>query len=374
MVKPGGERGWYYFNLVVLILFAGLRYRVGSDTLMYMSMFYEWPKLDELRYFDFATATYNPLWYIFAALARSIYDDFTTLQIMHAVIVNCTFFWFFRKYCPKYYFSAILLYYVGYFCYFNMEVMRESLCICVLLLSTSFLLEKKWLLYFPMCVIGLFIHYSAAIMLVLPFLLLFKRPSWKWEVVILLGIVVVMRVVNVPMLVLSLFGLNDQLILLIGGYIEEMRNVMGIISELLNFFPIFIFIYLREKHQITEENDFTPLMMGTVVVYALAMNVGIFSRFINYFVPFILVYSVNTVYRALYWKFRDYQMSCLLCVAAFFVLNFNMIRFYTKDMSESYPNTRAYVRYIPYHSVLNPKIDEHRERFVENDREVSIEF
>ena len=374
MVKPGGERGWYYFNLVVLILFAGLRYRVGSDTLMYMSMFYEWPKLDELRYFDFATATYNPLWYIFAALARSIYDDFTTLQIMHAVIVNCTFFWFFRKYCPKYYFSAILLYYVGYFCYFNMEVMRESLCICVLLLSTSFLLEKKWLLYFPMCVIGLFIHYSAAIMLVLPFLLLFKRPSWKWEVVILLGVVVLMRVVNVPMLVLSLFGLNDQLILLIGGYIEEMRNVMGIISELLNFFPIFIFIYLREKHQITEENDFTPLMMGTVVVYALAMNVGIFSRFINYFVPFILVYSVNTVYRTLYWKFRDYQISHLLCLMAFFVLNFNMIRFYTKDVSESYPGTRAYVRYIPYHSVLNPKIDEHRERFVENDREVSIEF
>ena len=374
MVKPGGEKGWYYFNLVVLILFAGLRYRVGSDTLMYMSMFYEWPKLDELRYFDFATATYNPLWYIFAALARSIYDDFTTLQIMHAVIVNCTFFWFFRKYCPKYYFSAILLYYVGYFCYFNMEVMRESLCICVLLLSTSFLLEKKWLLYFPMCVIGLLTHYSAAIMLVLPFLLLFKRPSWKWEVVILLGVVVLMRVVNVPMLVLSLFGLNDQLILLIGGYIEEMRNVMGIISELLNFFPIFIFIYLREKHLITEENDFTPLMMGTVVVYALAMNVGIFSRFINYFVPFILVYSVNTVYRTLYWKFRDYQISYLLCLMAFFVLNFNMIRFYTKDMSESYPGTRAYVRYIPYHSVLNPKIDEHRERFVENDREVSIEF
>lgn len=60
MVKSGGEKGWYYFNLVVLILFAGLRYRVGSDTLMYMSMFYEWPKLDELKYFDFTTATYNP--------------------------------------------------------------------------------------------------------------------------------------------------------------------------------------------------------------------------------------------------------------------------------------------------------------------------
>ena len=26
MAKSGGERGWYYFSLVVLILLAGLRY------------------------------------------------------------------------------------------------------------------------------------------------------------------------------------------------------------------------------------------------------------------------------------------------------------------------------------------------------------
>ena len=32
MAKTGGEKGWYYFNLIVLILFAGLRYRVGGDT------------------------------------------------------------------------------------------------------------------------------------------------------------------------------------------------------------------------------------------------------------------------------------------------------------------------------------------------------
>ena len=34
MAKTGGESKWYYFNLVVLILLAGLRYRVGGDTLM----------------------------------------------------------------------------------------------------------------------------------------------------------------------------------------------------------------------------------------------------------------------------------------------------------------------------------------------------
>ena len=61
LAKSGGESGWYYFNLVVLILLAGLRYRVGGDTLMYMSMYDEMPAMSELKYFDFDEALYNPL-------------------------------------------------------------------------------------------------------------------------------------------------------------------------------------------------------------------------------------------------------------------------------------------------------------------------
>ena len=120
MAKSGGEGGWYYFNLVVLILLAGLRYRVGGDTLMYMSMYDEIPALSELKYFDFEEALYNPLWYVYNSIFRSIGDDFVYFQIGQAVFVNSVFFWFFRKYSPQYYFSAILLYYIGYYCYFNM--------------------------------------------------------------------------------------------------------------------------------------------------------------------------------------------------------------------------------------------------------------
>ena len=98
MVKAGGEKGWYYFNLLVLILFAGLRYRIGGDTLLYMGMFEECPKLQDLKYFDFASAQYNPLWYILNGLSRSIYDDFFLFQLIHAFIVNVSFFHFFRKF------------------------------------------------------------------------------------------------------------------------------------------------------------------------------------------------------------------------------------------------------------------------------------
>lgn len=374
MAKTGGENKWYYFNLVVLILLAGLRYRVGSDTLMYMSMFDECPTLDELKYFDFEVAKYNPLWYILNAVSRTIYDDFVLFQIIHAIIVNSVFFVFFRKYCSNYYFTAILLYYIGYFCYFNMEVMRESLCVCVLLLSIHFMLDRKWIYYYMMCVIGLLFHYSAILLFVFPLLFLFRKPSWKLELLIFLVMIIVMKVINLPMLVLGLFGLNEQLIQLVESYIYEQRNLMGIISELLNYLPILGFIWIRESKTVEEKKDFTFIMMGTVVIYALSMSIGIFSRFINYFAPFIIVYSVNTLYQVLKLKFKYYQISYLVCIFSTIVLCFNMIRFYTKDVSDIYPGTRSYVRYIPYYSVLKPKIDEHRERFIENDREVSIDF
>ena len=75
MAKTGGESKWYYLNLVVLILLAALRYRVGGDTLMYMSVYDSFPKWDELKYFDFETAEYQPLWYVFTAICRTVYDD-----------------------------------------------------------------------------------------------------------------------------------------------------------------------------------------------------------------------------------------------------------------------------------------------------------
>lgn len=374
MAKVGGEKGWYCFNLLVLVLLAGLRYRVGSDTLMYMSMFDDCPKLDELRYFDFSTAKYNPLWYILNAISRSLYDNFTLFQIIHAVIINSVFFWFFRKYCPLYYFSAILLYYIGYFCYFNMEVMRESLCISVLMLSTPFLLKRKWIAYYLMCFVGLLFHYSAIVMFGFPFLLFFKKPSWKLQILIFVSVLLVMRVINLPVLLLDLLGFNEQLTLLLKNYLENQRNIMGIIAELIKYTPVFIFIYFHERIRLVYKYDFTSIIMGVIIFYALSMSIGAFSRFINYFVPFTIIYAINSIYALFSIKFKDMQVTGISVLCGFTLLCVNLLSFYFNDVSETYPNTRSYVRYVPYHSVLKPQIDEHRERFVENDREVAIEF
>ena len=375
MAKTGGESGWYYLNLVVLILLAGLRYRVGGDTLMYMSVFDEYPTLNELKYFDFDSAQYNPLWYIFNAISKSIYDDFFVFQLIHASIVNPIFFSFFRKYCPNYYFSAILLYYIRYFCYFNMEVLRESLCICVLLLAVRLLLEKRWIPYYAMCVIALLIHYSALVMFLFPLLFVFfKKPSWVYQLVLFVGILGITLVVNVPLLLLSALSLDEQLMILAEKYLDNQRNLNGMLSLLIQYLPLFGIIFLRDRYDIRQKIDFTPIVMGVVVIYAFAMNLTGLSRLVNYFVPFILVYTVNTIYYMLSNIELKLTLGYVALAASFSLLCFNYYYYYGKDVSDAYPNTRFYAIFHPYHSIFSPEQDEHRERFIENFRDVAIQF
>ena len=375
MAKTGGESKWYYLNLVVLILLAGLRYRVGGDTLMYMSVFDECPTLDELKYFNFDTAQYNPLWYIFNAISKSIYDDFFFFQFIHACIVNPIFFSFFKRYCPNYYFSVILLYYVGYFCYFNMEVLRESLCICFLLLGTRFLLEKRWIPYYTMCICALFMHYSALVMFLFPLLsVFFKKPSWTYQLILFIGIFAFTTVVNVPMLLLSALSLDEQLMVLAEKYLDKERNLMGMLSLLLQYLPLLGMIFLRERYNIRLKIDFTPIVMGVVVIYAFSMNLTGLNRLVNYFIPFILIYTTNTTYYVISNIERKLTLGYTALAASFALLCFNYYYYYAKDVSDAYPNTKFYTIFHPYHSVFFPEQDEHRERFIENYRDVVIQF
>ena len=376
LAKSGGESGWYYFNLVVLILLAGLRYRVGGDTLMYMSMYDEMPAMSELKYFDFDEALYNPLWYVYNSFFRSFSDDFTLFQIGQAILVNCVFFWFFRKYSPQYYFSAILLYYVGYYCYFNMEIMREIICVCILMLITPFLLAKRWILYYAGCFLAINFHYSSAVMLGIPLLCyMFRKPSWKWQLVIIAGITALMTVVNIMALIVKLVAQDERLVELVEKYTEGSSNFTGMFFQLLAALPVVGMMYVRCKCELDYRDKFVSIATGAVFAYSFAMGFFAFARLANYFIPFVLVFTVHTIYYFISnCNLRSAQVSTLVMGLSVFLISFNYGFYYLRDMSTYYPNTRFNVIFTPYHSVFDPEIDEQRERVMENYRDVTFLF
>ena len=157
-------------------------------------------------------------------------------------------------------------------------------------------------------------------------------------------------------------------------YLDSERNLMGMLSLLLQYLPLFGMIFLQERYKIRQKIDFTPIVMGVVVIYAFSMNLTGLNRLVNYFIPFILIYTVNTVYYMISNIKVKFTLGYTALAASLSVLCFNYYYYYAKDVSDAYPNTRFYTIFYPYSSVFSPEQDEHRERFIENYRDVLIQF
>lgn len=93
----------------LIVLAMGLRYKVGGDSLNYFYAFQSWPTLSEISSYQFDISKYNVGWIFFSAICKAIYNDFVTLQLVQAAIVNAAFFYFFKKNTDRY-FTANLLY------------------------------------------------------------------------------------------------------------------------------------------------------------------------------------------------------------------------------------------------------------------------
>ena len=363
----GSKAVWLVVEFVWLVLLAGLRYRVGGDTLSYMAAFEICPRLDELSTYDYETAEWNPLWYAFTAVFRSFGNSFTLLQVVHAAILNAAVFRFFRKYCGTCVFSAILFYFIGYFCYFNMEVLRESLCIAIFLTAYPLIEKKRYLLYYAVVVFAVFIHTSALIMAVFPLARLFKKDNFWLTTLIVAGVVFVFKVVDiVTMILYSTFdGATAEKI---RGYtLEGESNVAGVLVLMLSFLPYMTIMYVRNINGYTKRSDFGVLMYFVILFQATSFFLAFAARFSNYLVLFGVVYILETFY-TYYWDFHYRSFSRLLMNGAVVAMVVSMGYFYVKSKNSGLAGAHVYHRYIPYHSVFDQESDTRRERLLMNER------
>jgi hypothetical protein len=364
--KSKGIEFWYFLDLLVLILLTGLRYRVGGDTLAYIEFFDEYPTLIELFNFDFIGAQFGPLWYISNALIKSIWNDFVFFQIIHATFVNIVFFWFFRKYLKRF-FTAIVLYYIGFYFYFNMEILREIISICIFMLGFGCLLEKKYLKYYTFSIVALLFHYSAMLMLFIPFLFLIKDISWKKTLIVALSLFAILSLFDIsPLLIKLLFG-NEQLNLKFDSYtsLDDKANFVGLLTTI---FPIVLLMHTNKEINCEKANLKINNLMFLYVQLTIftAFFPAMFNRMTNYLVPFYLILIVVSI-EIFNFKVDKYFLSKRALIARFVLIMFVFFKIYsfTKDTSDVMLGTKYYNIFYPYYTVFNPVVDVKRERFVD---------
>lgn len=357
--RKGGEKVWYYCCLLMLVLLAGLRYRVGGDTISYMDEFEQLPTLRELAGFDFSRAYYMPGWYILNAFFRSI-DSFLCFQIFVALAINVAFFRFIRRYSVKF-FITIVAYYVVFFVFYNMEVMREALCVAIFL-EAFWLLDKKknYWAYFLLCVLAMTIHISAVIMLIVPLVLLAKKDNFIVCSSVCLAMVLILNVVRIEDVIMSMnikmkggFGyyVVERLKYYIGNNPCNMNFTIGRYAYALPFLGV---MFLRWRYKLDNDNSLGVIAMMIVFFDCLSGSLKLFERCNSYFDIIGLVFVVNTI--AKNWRQlvgKCFAVIVTACVIMCYIANYAY--FYTKGQDDLVAGFRFYNRYVPYSSYLNPQ-------------------
>lgn len=357
------KRDFFYWMLcLILILLAGLRNSVGGDTLGYMRAWDSLPTLIELRTFDFfGYDKYQPIWYIINAIAKYIYDDFVTMQIILAFIVNITIFRLFNKY-SSYRFTCVLVYYLMSYAYFNFEILRESLSISIFLISLPFLIKKKWIKYYLFATLAFLFHTSSIILFFIPLFL--KRLNQKLDflsVIYLTGIsLFITNKYFIDFIINNLFPFLEPLAEV---YLEWKWSIVGFLISLIKCSLIVLLIILRQKYKVYQSMIDIPLKMYMFfAVFSLVMPIG--QRFQNYFVLFFIMGFAD-----LLWRFRGKEFIIKYSIVLFFT---SLTVFYYLQNTTNVTTTKSVFgdRYYPYFSVfeeINPQDIYLRQKMYDND-------
>lgn len=352
VLRKTDKKVFFYWSVcVALILLAGLRYRVGGDTLSYFDDYPTFPEFKEFPSTNFKDLPYGFLFYTITAIAKLVSPDFFIFQLIQASIVNIAIFFFIKKYTP-YYFTAVLLYYLLMYFYFNMEIMRESMSVCISLFAMLFLLKRYYLKYYFLAIVAYYMHNSAIFLFVFPLIYYMLQKNWIVFVSIFIGIsLVFFYLLQNPSILLSILPL--KVVLKIWGYTSlGPMSTGGAILNYIHILALYLLYVVCKKH--SYRMDLMPFLKFNMLIYALTPFITGVYRLTNYFVVYEIIVLVNIFYLLLsHWRTKQY--SCLRILTVAFILIVLKVQHATIDSSEYAAGTHFYNRYIPYESVFSER-------------------
>lgn len=354
----------YLFILLLFVTIAGIRYRVGGDTLGYYDKFDNIPYLSELPSFNFQDAQYNFSWYLFSSIAKSINNSFYSFQILHSVVVNCIIFWFFGRFAINKFFILPFYFFLYYF-YFNMEILREALAICVFLISIPYLLERKFIKYYFMVFIAFTFHSSALVLVFIPIFLSKYKLKTQIITIITVGVIFSTLINNSFLMAIGLdkiFGASAMF------YLDKNVNINGVIYQLLKLLPFFSVFVISSRNKYNPDDrklyEFDYFIYPYLLIGVIAAFIPGIYRFQNYLIIPVLVYIVNQFY---YFLLNKKRFSKSYLQVSVFISIIVMFQFYyfLRDESEisKVPGTKMYDLFYPYFSIFDERLHAEREMF-----------
>lgn len=342
-----GSETWYWGECVLLILVAGLRLIVGGDTQTYMGDYDRYPTLEEFNIFTFAMFRYQPLWIMLNVLAKSIYQEFYVLQIILACIVNPITFYIIQKETEKK-FEVAIVYLLFQFLYFNCEIMRDSLSICIFYFAFGYLIKHKWLPYYGLCILAFLFHDAAIFYFIIPFMLpiLTKEFTKKYVLVMTFVILAIANPLTLSKLTFLLPAGRDDSFTDVYSKME-IGSLVGLLRGIIDIILIYFIIIYTKGHVSYKVYIGTKICF---ILHILGLFMPIFlNRICNSFNLFYFISWVVFLY-VIRKKNVTIIYGSLMLIA--FIRTYFVDVTYQVSSKETSDRYYFYERYVPYYSIF----------------------
>lgn len=365
---------WFVVVYIILILVAGLRYRIGVDTIRYENKFSYvpmFPNLDFEYLFDNGEKL-EPLSALLFSISKTIFDGFYGVQLLQAAIVCILMAKFIRKHTHNI-FTATFLFFICLYLNFTCEVMREACAVSFFLLAWDGFKERKWLKYYFFVCMAIGFHYSAIILLILPIfrmLNLDKILDHNISILLFISICVLAGIIlqNSFFDYIQLININENINNRVMSYDDSVLsggrlNIYGLVSNIPKYviYPLGAILILR-KRKIPYYRDICLMSLFAIGFSVLTLWVSLFYRYNNYFMPFVIIaISSISFYKKqslIGYKIRKHTFLNWAIMMIPFV--FMYIYSYMANVGDT--RYKQYSIYCPYKSVIFEEKDYDREQ------------
>lgn len=349
----------YFMMLVAFILLAGLRYRLGIDTTRYLSRFYyDTPELHELSWNDLKFGK-DFLFTLLNSVVLTLGGKFYVVQLIHSAFVNALFFKYIKKHTDAI-FLSIFIYFIYQYALINMEEMRASMSLVICLFANDYILDKKWIKALSLYAIGCFFHSSTIIVLLMS-LFFFLRFN-KFGVAVLaaalvFGFIAQSFLENYLALMAVSDTLNDKIASYVNdeSYMETRKNIIGyMISMVIYGYAIISLLYVKKGKIEGRLMRLEPLMMVFLIFAMVNIGMPIAYRFVRFYVVYYILFISEFM---IYLFTRDGRLGRYVVYAKAFAIMFPLFLLIARGRLQE----ETWVRYHPYSSIFDQKLDKKRE-------------
>ena len=347
--RKKGKKSYYIFLLLVLISLAAFRYEVGADTVRYMRGFNNLlvgESMDSVEMGD----KFQPLAVLIFGGTKLFGGEFWIIQLIYAIIFNCTIFWFINKYSQNI-FCCLLIYFLFFYPKLNFEILRESLAIVFFMIGFVNLEKKKYWIY-GLCCIGAFLSHISGIFMIF-FLIIRKLPNTPTYLCAYIGLSLLLSFVS-DKIVSAFIGIGN-----VEDWVGYQSSIMGKIGILIKAVLFPLLVYHIAKHR----NVSTPILNAIKLYPFIAcaeLVIFILFRFENYMAPFMIIGLAGILF-SLFSKIRITQFANAIIIGLFAIFVYTLPYFTSISKSQYIP---YYEFWIPYYSILDQNKDTQRTNMI----------